>query len=89
MKFHLLTLFLDEMLFQALRSVMKYGNMINSFMMMSLSYRNQSFDLHYKSMNWFLYDREASVMKKLRDRALGFLMEREETREIKNQQFII
>ena len=89
MKFHLLTLFLDEMLFQALRSVMKYGNMINSFMMMSLSYRNRSFDLHYKSMNWFLYDREASVTKKLRDRALGFLMEREETREIKNQQFII
>ena len=28
----------------------------------SLSYRNQSFDLLYKSMDWFLYDRD-SVMK--------------------------
>ena len=25
---------------------------------MSLSYRNQSIDLHSKSMDWFLYDRD-------------------------------
>ena len=30
----------------------------NSFMIESLSYRNQSTDLLYKSMNWFLYDRD-------------------------------
>ena len=32
--------------------------LINFFMMGSLSYRNQSTDLQSKSMGWFLYDRD-------------------------------
>ena len=30
---------------------------LNSLMMEALSYRNQSFDMQIKSMDWFLYDR--------------------------------
>ena len=35
-----------------------YEKIVNFFMTQSLSYRNQFIDLLFKSMDWFLYDRD-------------------------------
>ena len=40
------------------RLTCSHTQLINFFMMGSLSYRNQSIDLQSKSMGWFLYDKD-------------------------------
>ena len=41
-------------------------NLFNSFKTEPLSYRNQSIDLHNKSMDWFLFDRDLRLERVIR-----------------------
>ena len=44
--------------FSNFKGLLSWSDFLNSFMTESVSYKNQSIDLLFKSMDWFLYDRD-------------------------------